>query len=490
MRWYAAIGLAASTLLFMHARPASGGDERSSIRRGIDLLSEGDRLADKRQFTEAVIRYKRGFEQILPELRKIPFKNEVKRDVTRRENLKALLLKELDEDMTPSEFRANEMALKAFGLLPREFKLKEALAQVYSEEVAAFYDPKTKTMHLIEEPKAQAKKAPGLLERLFGQKADFDKDENKTVIAHELTHALADQHHDLDALQKSVKRDDDRSLALSALIEGEATLAMLGASMDDWNGTQVVKMPAESLDWTFSLLSPFLPFLGGGKALRESPPIISESMLFPYLKGLVFCAKLTNDGGWKAIDEAYRELPLSTEQILHPEKYRAKLDRPLAIDLGVLSPGEGWKELGRNVLGEMQLAVMLRKQGGKTAAAGWDGDRYAVFEGPKGQLALVWLTTWDSEDDAREFTDAYVRYQTAIRAPISRPPRPIPDTIWRNVGDALYVVQRRGLDVAVVEGFRAEPAARLLEAAFRADKAELKPEMTPASRGPGSTPAR
>ena len=97
-------------------------------------------------------------------------------------------------------------------------------------------------MHLIEEPKKAAKKKPGFLERLFGKKGEFDKDENKTVIAHELTHALADQHYDLDALQKSVKKDDDRSLALSALIEGEATLAMFGAGMDDWDGEQIVAL--------------------------------------------------------------------------------------------------------------------------------------------------------------------------------------------------------------------------------------------------------
>ena len=171
--------------------------------------------------------------------------------------------------MTPQEFRANELAMKAFGLLPADYNLREALAQVYSEEVAAFYDPKTKTMHLIEEPKKPAKKKPGLLERLFGKTSEFDKDENKTVIAHELTHALADQHYDLDALQKNVKKDDDRSLALSALIEGEATLAMFGAGMDDWNGDEIVALPAENLEWTFNLISPFMAFMGGGQVDPE-----------------------------------------------------------------------------------------------------------------------------------------------------------------------------------------------------------------------------
>jgi hypothetical protein len=453
-------------------------DKAPTIRDGTRMLDEGDRLADKQQYADAVIRYKRGFEAILPHLRRIPFLHEVKRDVTKREHLKTLLLKELDEDMTPEEFRANEMAMKAFGLLPREFNLKETLAQVYSEEIAAFYDPKTKTMHLIEEPKKpESKKKPGLLERLFGKDDAFDKDENKTVISHELTHALADQHYDLDALQKAVKKDDDRSMALSALIEGEATLTMLGASMEDWDGTKTVTMPAESLDWTFKMLAPFLPFMGGGTSLRKAPVIISESMIFPYFKGAVFCAKLVNGGGWKSIDEAYRALPQSTEQILHPEKYGANPDRPMSIDLGVLKPGADWKELGRNVLGEMQTAVMLRKHSGATAAAGWDGDRYAVFEGPKNHLGLVWLTTWDSEDDAREFTTAYIHYQTAKFTDISKPPRDIHDTLWRNVGDQLYVVQRRGLDVAVIEGFPAETTVSLLEAAFHAKKTELKPGL-------------
>src|SRR5262249_28278455 len=155
--------------------------------------------------------------------------------------------------------------------------------------------------------------------RIFGKKSAFDKDENKTVIAHELTHALADQHYDLDALQKSVKHDDDRSLALDALIEGDATLAMFGAGMDDWKGDEITKMPAENVGFAFNLIARFLPLMGGGKTLRGAPPIISESMVFPYFRGMVFCLNRANDAGWSAIDELYKNPPLSTEQVLHPE---------------------------------------------------------------------------------------------------------------------------------------------------------------------------
>ena len=457
----------------------AGAADDAVIRQGTQLLAEGDRLADEGQLTEAVIRYKRAMEKLLPELRKIPFKHEVKRDVTKRENMKELILKQIDEDMTPQEFRANELAMKAFGLLPLDYNLREALAEVYAEEVAAFYDPKTKTMHLIEEPKADASKKPTLLERLFGRKGDFDKDENKTVIAHELTHALADQHYDLDAMQEVVKKDDDRSLAISALIEGEATLAMFGAGMDDWDGDDITQVPADRLEWTFNLLAPFLPLMGGGKTLRHAPPIISESLTFPYFKGMVFCAKLTNKRGWEAIDEVYRNPPLSTEQVLHPEKYSAELDLPMSIELGALEPGQGWKEVGRNVLGEMQLGVMLKRHGGKAAAAGWDGDKYAIFESPDKKLGLVWLSTWDSEDDAREFCKGYIAYQSSKVGQLGGHPHPIPDSLWRNLHDQLYVVKRTGRDVVVVEGFSPAQTPALVDAAFRAIKTELKPAVHP-----------
>jgi len=449
-------------------------EPEASLKVGTRLLLEGDKLADQGKPSEAVIRYKTAFEHILPSLRQIPFKHEVKRDVTRREQLKTLLLKEFDEDQTPEEFRASEMAMKAFGLIPRSIDLKPLLVQVYSEEIAAFYDPKTKTMHLIEEPEAKTKEQPTLLERIFGKKSGFDKDENKTVIAHELTHALADQHFDLDKLHHDAHDNDDRSLAISALIEGEATLAMMGAGMEDWNGSKIITFPAADLDRSLSMVSPFLSFIGGGKTLRTAPAIITQTMIFPYFRGMVFCAALANDGGWKAVDEAYRNPPVSTEQVIHPEKYRAKLDLPMEIDLGELKPSAPWKELGRNVMGELQISVMLGRQGSK-AAAGWDGDKYAVFEGSGGKLGLVWLSTWDSSDEAREFTEAYVRYQTKRMGKDGFQPEQIPDSLWRCQNEVCQVVDRRGADVVVIEGFAPDDTTKLLESALHARKTEYQP---------------
>src|SRR3954451_14282482 len=155
-----------TSLPILLTSPGRAADDAEARKAGTKLLDEGDRLADEGKAAEAQLRYKGAFEKLLPGLRKIPFKHEVKRDVTKREAMKAMLLKEFDEDMTPAEFRANEMSMKAFGLVPRTLDLKPLLIQVYSEEIAAFYDAKTKTMHLIEEPEEKVKAQPSFLERL------------------------------------------------------------------------------------------------------------------------------------------------------------------------------------------------------------------------------------------------------------------------------------------------------------------------------------
>jgi hypothetical protein len=450
-------------------------DLPASTDRGMQLIREGDALADKKEPNEAVLKYKLAFEQLLPGIRQLKFKHEVKRDVTKREDLKAFLLKEIDEEITPREFKTSEMGLKVLGFIPRDINWKEVMVRVYSEEIAAFYDPRTKTMHLIKEVPVEETKKPGFLESLLGaKKTGFDKDENKTVIAHELTHALSDQNYDLDKMQKKVENDDDQSTALSSLIEGEATLAMMSAQMEDWDGSRFAATPASTLEKTIALMMPMMS-MGGGKSLREAPVILSESLIFPYMRGMVFCASLTNEGGWNAINKAYEQPPQSTEQILHPDKYLKNPDPPTIIDLGKLEPGAGWSEIGRNVIGEMQLAILLRKHGGKPIAAGWDGDRFAVFEGTENRLGVVWFSTWDTEDDARDFARQYTRFQTTKMGPDVESPEVFPDVIRRPHDTTLYAVERRGKDVVVVEGFASEATERLVETAFKATKKELEP---------------
>jgi hypothetical protein len=116
---------------------------------------------------------------------------------------------------------------------------------------------------------------------------------------------------------------------------------------------------------------------------------------------------------------------------------------------------------------------MLGRAGAK-AAAGWDGDRYAVFEGPAEKLGLLWYSTWDSDEDAREFAQAYTRYQTRRMGKDGFQPEEIPNSLWRCKDNVCQVVDRRGRDVAVIEGFEPAATASLLESAFKAKKTERR----------------
>jgi hypothetical protein len=534
---------AASLAVALAAPPrAARAQQAADVPRGQRLLSEGDALADEGKYDDAVMRYMDAFEALLPSMRKLPFKRDVKGHFTPRKELRGIMEKLIAEEVKPDEFRADELAMKALGLVPADFDLKQAMIGLMTDEVAGFYDPKAETMHLIHEelapPKPKGAKGPGLLGRLFGgaDKPAFDKDQNRMVLAHELTHALADQHFDLDRLREATEGDGDRELALMALVEGEAVLTMMGAAAGDWDGTATAQLPARQLSFMMNMMGPMMTS-GSSKALREAPPVISETLIFPYAQGVVFAAHLTNDGGWAALDAAYAKPPLSTEQVMHPEKYAdgTKVDPPTALDPGELKPGGGWKELDRDVVGELVTAIMLRGHGGRAAAAGWDGDTAAVFEGADGKLGLVWVSTWDTEQDAREFARGYAGFQARKfqlpGAPAAEeegaagepggqdgapalgldlpdpdadaPPADAPaaaaagddeappaapggfpaaggdDALRRDHDGATLHVEVRGTDVAIVEGFPPDATDALLKAAFAAGKTEKTRDADP-----------
>lgn len=497
------------------AKPAN----REMVAAGKKLLADGDKLADDGKYDAAALTYKAAFEKLLPGMRKLDFKRKVGGKVVPRNELRDILAKIEDEETPPEKMRAEETGMKALGLIPADMDLRQVMLRLQTEEVAGFYDPKTQTMHLVKEPPPEPgkQKKQGLFGNLFGtgKPKGFDKDETKVVLAHEMTHALADQHFDLKAMYKAAEGDSDRQMALSALVEGEATLTMIGASREDWDGRATTQMPARRMSLMIGLITPMLGFTAG-PAFREAPPVLSEQMTFPYLRGLVLCALITNKGGWDALDAAYRKPPLSTEQVIHPEKYFGegpdkKPDLPIAIDLGELNPGGGgadkagaWKEAERDTIGELTISIMLRDHHGKAAAAGWGGDTYAAFEGPGGRLGLVWLTTWDTEADAREFARYYTEFQTAkftakgkakgkdgaaggggVGAGVGTGGVPAPDaftdSVRRQYDGAMLVVELRGKDVAVVEGFDAAATDALVEAAFKAKKTEKTWDSRPAS---------
>lgn len=326
---------------------------------------------------------RRAIEQQVSELRGLPFRRPVNYRRIPRAQLRDVLLQEVREQFTPEEARRYGRALEAFGLIPRGLDLMALMIRLYDEQVGAFYLPRERALYTFED-------------------LALTTAVDRMILAHELVHALQDQHYDLTTWPLHVKDNDDLALAAAALLEGDATVLM----------TQHYAVHAPPTGMWRDLLTMLL----GQRTdqLREAPAYLRELMLFPYQAGQRFVLALQMDGGIEALHRAFQNPPTSTEQILHPHKFLRTRDEPVAVTLDV-NPPPGWERIASNVFGEFgirtKLATALPLTEAIDAAAGWGGDRYHVFErGIGGPLAVVWWTIWDEESDAEEFAQAYRRY--------------------------------------------------------------------------------
>jgi hypothetical protein len=310
------------------------------------------------------------------------------REITPRQ-FRRELRRQFDAENPPEQVAAEEAFMKRLGLLPPDVDLRQLVLQLYQSQVAAFYDPDTGTMTLI-------------------RRDDGFGPADRLIIAHEYDHALQDQHWDLDAVTVRDSTQGDRALAHLALIEGDATALML-----DW--ALAGNIAPEDLAGLEGSLSP------ADQALLDSmPPILRRQLELPYLEGLVFVTQLRSQGDWEAVNAAWEQLPASTEQILHPEKYPS--ERPVRVRLPDVAAalGAGWSAATEQTMGEAQIGVWVADGlpgdpaiaglpatlPNAEAAAGWGGDRLVSLDGPDGSWAVVWQAAWDSEVDADEFTAA------------------------------------------------------------------------------------
>ena len=462
------------------------------------LLRRGDQAADRGQYDQALKHYQQAYQVLVPRLRKLPFRRPVEARMMNRRQLRQYMEKEFQKEYTPGELLFFDRSLKALGAAPRDLDLVKVMKELLSEEVGGFYNPRTRHLVLVAETdRPKNEKSRGLLARLFsGKEEPFDKEDAKTTLAHELTHALQDQHFDLKSWhERTPDDDDDMQLAFSALVEGDATLLMMQevARLGGESPEEVLAMSPLRADIAFGLMIPFLG-LATGPAYKKSPPLLRHGLLFPYHKGLVFVLHQTRRGGWKAVNRCFANPPRSTEQILHPEKYRGpQQDDPVRIVLPkkIAPVPQAWRELGRNVLGEFQLIVLLgRTPDAHRAAAGWDGDRYVVWEHKDGRLGFLFVSQWDSLRDAEEFHlawDHYIRHRLHPHRP-ERPerlrlPGDIVEEELPQVADQPYqhrgwfaALRRQGTRVICVCGFEPEVARRLIQLAA---EAPLEPKRWP-----------
>jgi hypothetical protein len=229
----------------------------------------------------------------------------------------------------------------------------------------------------------------------------------RAVFAHEYTHALQDQHFDLRSLGLYVTGEpeySDRLLAAMALVEGDADL--------------VQEMYIERYFSQEDALDMLNQILKRSYVWKDVPSVLGEVSMFPYEKGIEFTRALFKEGGWRMVNQAYTDPPVSTEQILHPERYLAS-DQPVRVSLPQFKSLDGdWRVVYDDVAGEFLLRLYLGNRltadEAYVAAEGWGGDHCVVYyNDTTGDISMVLSVVWDTPADAQEFRDAYTRYAEA-----------------------------------------------------------------------------
>ncbi len=325
------------------------------------------------------------------------------------EVLRKKMLEAFKDELPPEKMAYLEHSLKAFGFIKEELDLSKYYPELLTSQVGGFYDPKKQYLVIVQ-------REGGLLGKEAKAKYgdDLAQKMEETVLVHELTHAIQDQHFDL---KKFAIEDplSDAGAARLALIEGDATLTMYnffsGMKLEVVPGIEelmagLTKDPKQMIDMT--------PDMPGAKEMSEAPAWFRDNLLFSYLQGYVFCINVKKLGGQKLLDHAFtKDPPKSTEQILHPEKWHTQRDDPIAIEWPDLSKDlAGYKKVSEAQLGEQSIKILLREASqneasSAEAAAGWGGDRFGLYEKEKDRI-LLWITEWDTEADSKEFAKAAV----------------------------------------------------------------------------------
>jgi hypothetical protein len=321
-------------------------------------------------------------EKQVAEIRGLAAKKPVPREFITTDDLKQRLTQQFDKDAPPAYVAANERLYKALGLLPADASLRTQTLDLLGGGVVAFYDDDEGKLYVT-------------------SKTGTAGGPEKFYFSHEFDHALQDQNFTVFKDQKGILDQTDRILARQAVYEGDATLLMT-----QWAASNLT--PAELADLIALSANPEVQ-----SVLNKAPKILSVPLQFPYSTGFAFINQVNGSGGWQAVDGLYANMPQSTEQILHPEKYRAH-EAPIAVTLPAdltTRLGSGWSVAMQDTFGELQTGVWLKEGGvpeaaADAAAAGWGGDRLAVLNGPNDAWAVVMDTVWDTDADATAFEAA------------------------------------------------------------------------------------
>ena len=306
----------------------------------------------------------------------------VQRQFIDEAELRTLITQQFDKDTPPAYLAANEQLYKALGLIPATTNLRDLSLDLLSGGVAGFYRSDEGKLYVVSKSGQ-----PGPNERFY--------------FSHEYNHALQDQNFTVFKDQDGVLDQSDRMLARASVYEGDSTLLMTQWAAGNLSQSDLLEVVAAGSDPAVQAV------------MDRTPPILSDTLTFPYPSGFGFVTAAQTKGGWPGVDALYAKMPASTEQILHADKYAAG-EAPIAVALPAdlaSRLGAGWSVPLMDTFGEYQLSIWLKENGvpvadASTAAAGWGGDRLAVMHGPDGAWAVAIDTEWDSAADAAEFEKA------------------------------------------------------------------------------------
>ena len=330
-------------------------------------------------------------------IRGLTFKRPVPLVLETRKQAETTLIDDINRDYTDRQLQTDGQAGALVGLFPAGIDLKAEMVRLLKSQVAGFYDPHGKRMMMVEGAAnlgIWTDATEFLLQRdLVGE----------MLLAHEYTHALQDQHFGLEAALDKIKNNDDRSLALKSVAEGDATLAGFGyvaGAMDAATADQVTSR-LEDLPRAFAAET------------KDVPEGLSAPLIFQYSAGARFVTYAFHRGGWAAVNALYRQPPQSSQQIMHPELY---FDRPTPPDeirlAGYAKTLAGWTEVDDNCIGELLLQVIVQRNLGKQAPAlavldRWSGDRMLTLrKGPA--LTVLWMLSFSDDHSAAQFAALYV----------------------------------------------------------------------------------
>lgn len=341
-----------------------------------------------------------------------------------RDALVARVKEKALREYPPDALKREGQLLQMFGFAPAGFDYLSEMMKLLEAQLEGFYEPKNGTMYLA---------------------SDLRGLEAEATLAHELVHALQDQSWDLRTRSVYRPGKGDETLALACLAEGDATSVMMDFILGD-QGKSALDLPEE-------VVREMMASGMNGQGIQNVPHILRTSLVAPYIDGLSFVQALRRKGGWAAVDQAWETLPTTTEQILHVAKWESHEPALVVPAPTGTALGADWKKVDEDTFGELGLALAFGEWAGdeqaRRAAAGWGGDRSAIYT--KGdELAFAVHSRYDASSLAES---AWQALAPGLRKTLGKPATDARETLCferKELGP--LVVARKDRELVVVAG--------------------------------------